>query len=56
VALRQARPLGPEIYELLGATMSGPDSTVADIFANADKLRDLKVESTSGLHGWKVLP
>ena len=59
VALREARPLSLEIYaafDRLGAGMSGPKPTVADILANADKLRDLKVEGHLWAPDGKVLP
>lgn len=58
-ALREARPLSLEIYaafERLGAGMSRPKPTVASIFANADKLRDLKVEGNLWTPDGTVLP
>ena len=58
-AMREARPLSLDIYAAfhrLGAGMSTPKPTVASILANADKLRELKVEGHLLAHDGTVLP
>ena len=55
----EARPLSLDIYaafQRLGAGMSTPKPTVASILANADKLRELKVEGHLLAHDGTVLP